>query len=87
MNEWQNFNKIDWQPETDNANVKESWDRLATDFVNRILLFPSNFIRFRIRDLYWEALFNGELRVDSTQEEICDWMKNKADEDNELDED
>ena len=87
IDEWQNYNKTDCYPETDNEDLKESWDKLATDFVNRSLPFPPSFISFRIASMYWEGLYNGEIRVDSSSEEVDDWFRKKTDEDYELNDD
>lgn len=87
IDEWQNYNKTDLYPETDTEDLKESWDKLATDFVNRTLPFPSNFISFRIASMYWEGLYNGEIEVDSSSEQIDDWFRKKTDEDYELNDD
>ncbi|WP_010243270.1 DUF433 domain-containing protein [Acetivibrio cellulolyticus] len=77
MDEWQNNNKTGWYPEPHDEYLKKSWDMLATDFINSNLPFPSNFKSFR-PNMYWEALYNGELKIDSSPEEISDWLRKKA---------
>lgn len=71
MDEWQNYNKTDWYPETDDIDLKESWGRLTIDFINKALPFPSNFISFRIASIYWEGLDWYEYWLDGGE----DWWR------------
>lgn len=50
------------------ANLKDSWENLKVDFVKRKLSFPERYSDYQIRDIYWRALYEGDIRVDDPWE-------------------
>lgn len=60
VSKWKNYNETwdEWYfPVISVSEMRESWDCLFSDFQERILEFPENFMKFSIKDFYARAVF------------------------------
>lgn len=73
MEEWTNYNRTGWYPDTSGIDTKESWDNLACDFANRKLEFPKGYQKFRIASLYWKALYSGVIKPEDPFDVFFQW--------------
>lgn len=51
-------------------NQEPDYELFQYDFSNKEIAFPENYLEMNIKDWYWEFLYSGELKYNSTEEEI-----------------
>lgn len=84
IDDWSNLTKTNEYPISEGENLQKSWDKLKRDFSNKILELPQKYKQFDIRDLYWTALYSGEVKVDDSWNKYEKWLKKKKDEEEKL---
>lgn len=84
MDKWEKNTKSDWNFEIVEHNLKKSWKKLESDFVDKILHLPKGYKEFGIRDLYWKALASGEVNVNDEMNVFEQWLEKKMLEEDEM---
>lgn len=84
MEDWVNYTKSEWYPETVEIDLNQSWEKLKSDFVDKKLHLPVGYKEYSIRDLYWEALDSGEVKVNDPESVFHEWLDRKMHEQDEM---
>ncbi len=84
MEEWKNYTQIGGYPISKEYDLSKSWNNLKKDFSNKILKLPTGYIKFDIRDLYWTALYSGEVKVDDSWDKYEEWLRRKKNEEDSM---
>ena len=73
---WVNYTNVGLKFPLGNS-LETSWMQLKIDYVDKKLEFPTGWQIF-VTDRYWKALFDGELMINASTDEIRRWVLNQV---------
>jgi len=77
IDEWTNYSSNGWYPLMGETDLTQSWRKFKIDFAGKAIPLPSGFEKLIIPAIYWEGLYNGEIKVDDSIEVIREWLGKK----------